>query len=415
MSDHNRLNITAGLYGNALEWYDFLLFASFSPIFAKLFFPSHSYFISLVSTFGVFALGFLIRPLGGFVLGYYGDKLGRRKTLIFSITIMTLATLLIAFLPSYSHIGLAAPILFMLLRLLQGFAVGGELPNSATFLIESIAQKHKGLAGSLTFSTAFLGIVAGAGVATAISNMISPEQLNWAWRYAYVLGGLLGLIGIYMRLRCTESPVYLEHTHTASKTPFKIIFAEYKLTLFTAALMTSILAAGNYLLIAYTTVFLTKTIGFTLAQALEINFIALFLLVILIPMMGLIADVIGCQKLYKLGLILILVGIFPVFLLLKQADFIHALYGEIILAILLAPINATIATIITDMFPVNIRASGISMGYNIGQGLFGGTVPLISLTLIEYTGNVLAPAWYIFGLALVVLISIGFLKTKEIN
>jgi len=410
--DDTRLksNIIAGLYGNALEWYDFLLYASFSSLFAKLFFPSHSYFISMVSTFGVFALGFLIRPLGGIVLGHCGDKLGRRKTLIISVSLMTLATLLISLLPSYQQIGILAPLLFTLLRLLQGFAVGGELPNSATFLIESIAVKHKGLAGSLTFSTAFLGILAGAAVATGITNFISGEPLMWSWRLAYLLGGLLGIIGIYLRVRSYESQQYLQNKSPSTHLPCAEVFTHYKVPLLFSVLLTSVLAAGNYTLIAYATVFLTKSSGFTLPDALKINFLALFTLTVLIPVMGLLSDRIGYQRLFNLGLVSIILFIFPVFILLNQHNFSHALYGELLLSVLLSPINATISTLVTDMFPVDIRASGISIGYNIGQALFGGTAPLIALTLVEYTGNPLSPAWYIFGWTIIVLISVGALK-----
>jgi proline/betaine transport protein TphA len=412
MQQNSKLNIIAGLYGNALEWYDFLLYASFAPLFAKLFFPTHSYFISLVSTFGVFALGFLIRPLGGIVLGHYGDKLGRRKTLIFSVSIMTLATFCIAALPSYNYIGIAAPILFTFLRLLQGFAVGGELPSSATFVIESMLQKYKGLAGSLVFSTAFLGIVAGVGVATAITNVMSGDELIWSWRLAYLLGGALGLIGIYLRVKSQETDEYL-HTKKCKQLPFKLIFSQHKIKLLIAVLLTSVVALGNYFLIAYANVFLMKSSGFTLPHALEINFIALTFLTLFIPIMGTLSDYIGYSRLFKVGLFLLIAFIFPVFLLLQQHDFIHALYGELLLSVLLAPINATIATLITDMFPTDIRASGISIGYNIGQALFGGTLPLIAITLIEFTGNQLAPAWYIFGWSVFVFVAITLIKIVE--
>lgn len=407
-------NIIAGLYGNALEWYDFLLYASFSPLFAKLFFPTHSYFISMVSTFGVFALGFLIRPLGGIVLGHYGDKLGRRKTLIFSVSIMTLATLLISLLPSYDHIGIAAPILFTVLRLLQGFAVGGELPNSATFLIESIMAKHKGLAGSLTGSTAFLGILVGTGVATLITNFSSAETLIWSWRLAYLLGGILGVLGIYLRIRSFESEQYLQNKAPCTHLPCGEIFTHYKLPLLFSILLTSVLAAGNYTLIAYTTVFLTKSSGFILSDALKINFIGLFVLTLLIPIMGLLSDRIGYQKVFNIGLLAIILFIFPAFMLLKQHDFMHALYGELLLSVILAPVNATISAIVTSIYPVAIRASGMSIGYNIGQALFGGTAPLIALTLVEYTGNLLSPAWYIFGWTVIVLVVINLLRNKII-
>lgn len=410
MNQHEKRSIIAGLYGNALEWYDFLLYASFAPIFSEIFFPADEHFISLVTTFSVFAIGFLMRPIGGALLGHLADHAGRRKALIASVTIMSIATLLIAFLPNYHHAGMFAPLAFTFLRLVQGLAVGGELPGSATFLIEHMFANRRGLAGSLVLSTAFLGIFAGSLTASILSSVFTPAELaSYGWRIAYLIGGLLGFYGIYLRIKSVESPQFTK-ANPSNELPAKLVFTRYIKQLALAITFTSIMAIGNYVLIAYVTTYLVKTAGFILQDALIINFIALFLLTVLIPFMGLLSDFVGRKPVFLSGLAGMVIFTFPVFWLLMSNNWVYVLCSEILLAITLAPLNATVPTIIAEMFPTRVRASGTSIGYNIGQAFFGGTVPLVALTLTEVTGNHYAPAWYVFIFALLVVFTTRFLQ-----
>ncbi|KTD55429.1 MFS transporter [Legionella quateirensis] len=403
MNQKERYSIIAGLYGNTLEWYDFILYACFAPVFAELFFPSEIHFISLLATFSLFAIGFIMRPVGGVLIGHYADYFGRRKALILSMSIMTLTTTLIAFVPDYNSLGLAAPIIFSMLRLIQGLAVGGELPGSTTYLIEHMFEHKRGFAGSLVLSSAFLGIFLGALIASIVSSFYSGNSLvQSGWRYTYLLGGILGIIGIFLRLKSSESPTFQQKAH-AQDIPIKIIFTQYKKQLFKAVMITSILAMSNYLLIAYVTTYLVKYQGFLLHDALLINLLALLALTIFIPIMGYISDVVGRKPVYLCGLITLLLFIFPFFLLLLSKNWWHVLYCELLLALILAPINATVPTMLAEMFPTSIRASGISTGYNIGQALFGGTMPLVAFSLIELSDNQLAPAWYLCFWAIIVL------------
>lgn len=403
MKPEEKRSILAGLYGNTLEWYDFLLYASFAPLFAKLFFPSSVEFLSLTATFSVFAIGFFMRPLGGLLLGYYADHVGRKKALIVSIVIMTLSTFLVALIPGYQVIGIISPILFILLRLIQGLAVGGELPGSTTFLIEHMISKGRGFAGSLVLATAFFGIFLGSFTASTLSNLLDEQNLvTWGWRLAYGIGGLLGVIGIYLRTTSIEPAVFLKQEKTQTS-PTKLTFAQYWRELIIAILFTSILAMGNYLLIAYVTTLLVKSEGFLLKDALEINFMALLLLTILIPLMGLLSDRIGRKPIFLFGLISLIVLIVPIYWLLLSHNWVFILISELLLAVILAPINATVPTIIAELFPTAVRASGISIGYNIGQALFGGTIPLVALTLVEWTSNKYMPAWYLLFWSIFIL------------
>ncbi|KTD32667.1 proline/betaine transport protein [Legionella moravica] len=405
MNKKEQYSIIAGLYGNTLEWYDFILYASFAPVFAEIFFPSEIHFVSLLATFSLFAIGFIMRPFGGILIGQYADHFGRRKALILSMSIMTLSTTLIALVPDYKSLGIAAPIIFSILRLIQGLAVGGELPGSTTYLIEHMFAHKRGLAGSLVLSSAFFGIFLGALIASVFSAYFTGNALLQAgWRYTYLLGGVLGIFGIYLRLKSSESPAFQSKSHHHKHdAPIKIIFSQYKMQLFKAVMLTSILAMSNYLLIAYVTTFLVKYQGFQLHDALLINLLALLSLTLFIPIMGYLSDVIGRKPVYLVGLMALLLYVFPFFLLLVSKDWWHVLYCELLLALILAPINATVPTMLAEMFPTSIRASGISTGYNIGQALFGGTMPLIAFTLIELFNNQLAPAWYLFAWAIIVL------------
>lgn len=415
MNRNEKNSIIAGLYGNTLEWYDFLLYASFAPVFAEIFFPSSTHFISLLATFSLFAIGFLMRPLGGILFGHYADYAGRRKALILSMIVMTLSTTLIALLPDYYTIGIMAPLLFSIMRLIQGLAVGGELPGSTTFLIEHVLVNKRGLAGSLILSSAFLGIFSGALIASLFSTFYTDKALlEFGWRYPYLLGGLLGIFGIYLRLKSSESPAFIKDKHT-TEIPAKLVFTQYKKQLFYAVMITSILALGNYMLIAYVTTFLVRSEGFSLHDALIINLIALSLLTVLIPLMGYLSDIYGRKPLYLGGLLPFCLLIFPVFWLLLSSNWWHALLSELLLALVLAPMNATVPTMLAEMFPTSIRASGISIGYNIGQALFGGTMPLVSISLIEITGNKYAPAWYLLIWALITVASTLFIRESYKN
>ncbi|HHT0594232.1 TPA: MFS transporter [Legionella anisa] len=415
MDPTKRKSIFAGLYGNTLEWFDFLLYANFTPLFAQLFFPSDEYFVSLLLTFGVFSVGFFMRPLGGILLGHYADQIGRRKTLILSVSIMTSSTACIALIPDFNSIGIIAPVLFIFFRLIQGIAVGGELPGSTTFLIEHMADHRRGFAGSLVLSTAFLGIFLGSLTASLLSVLLTENTLlAWGWRLAYLIGAFLGLIGIYLRITSVEPATFLKAQHT-TELPAKIVFFGYTRKLVLAIIFTSIMAMSNYLLIAYITSFLVKSEGFLLKDALVANFIALLVLTLLIPLMGLLSDYFGRKPIFLLGALGIFIFIYPLFILFSSGIWWQILLGEIVLAIILAPLNAAVPTMLAEMFPTAIRASGVSIGYNIGQAVFGGTIPLVSLTLVELTGNKYAPAFYILFWVIIAIIAARFARETYLD
>lgn len=408
-----RLSILAGLFGNSLEWFDFILYAYFAPIFSILFFPSSNPYLSLLSTFGVFATGFFIRPVGGLILGRYGDNFGRRKALIASVTIMTLATLLIALLPTFSQVGIWAPIFLILLRLIQGIAVGGELTGSATYLIEHADINRRGFIGSLILSTAFMGMLVGSAATTTIGAvMTKPLLVSMGWRLAYLLGGLLGVFGIYLRFKSQETPQFLLVEKELPVSMRTLFMSHYK-QLILGLIFTCVMAVGNYILIGYMTTYLVRFRHFSFEEAMIINFLSLLLLTILIPIFGSLSDKKGRKFVFWIGIVSLLIFAFPIFSAISNGNFYQAMFGELLLGFTLAPLNAVIPTVIVEMFPTNLRVTGSSIAYNIGQAIFGGTAPLISLVLLQFTGSQYAPAGYLFLCALIAGISLYYFRENN--
>jgi proline/betaine transport protein TphA len=411
----NKSTLIAGLFGNALEWYDFILFANFAPIIAALFFPTKDPAISLILTFVVFATGFLVRPLGALIFGYIGDHVGRRTALIISMLVITVPTALVGFIPSYATIGIAAPILLAALRILQGIAISGELSSATTFLVESVAPNRRGLAGCLVMGTAFLGILFGALTTFLMTLFMSLDALHqWGWRAPFWLGGVLGLIGLMMRLRTKESPKYLQQTFEVQKpNVLKRVVAKYWRKLLLSIVLTSVMAVSNYVFVAFMVTFLTKYQGFSLKDATFINLISMFIMVLLFPLAGLLSDKIGRKPVFKAGLWGMVLFSIPAFVLLSEKIFWATLVGDILLGLLIVPLAATIPTMLAELFPLSVRNTGSALGYNIALALFGGTAPLVALSLINFAHTNLAPAYYLIGCTVLSAIALCFVHESH--
>jgi proline/betaine transport protein TphA len=407
-----KTTVIAGLFGNALEWYDFILYANFAPLIAKLFFPAHDPLTSLLLTFVVFASGFLVRPIGAIIFGHIGDKLGRRTALITSIGVITIPTFLIGCIPTYASAGLMAPVILTMLRLFQGIAVSGELNSAATFLVEYAPDNRRGLAGCLVMGTAFLGILIGAIVASLTTETLTTDVLHaWGWRVPFWFGGLLGLVGLYIRLRIKESPKFLEEVATKeNRAPLKHLFLNFRKELFLTIVLTSIMAVGNYIFIAYVVTFLVKFQGFSLKDASLINLISMFVMVLLFPVMGILSDKIGRKPVFRAGLFGFMIFSIPIFWLLSQKHFAYALAGDLLLCVVLVPIAALIPTLIAELFPTSVRNSGTALGYNICLAIFGGTAPLVAIELTHATGSTLAPANYLIFCAILAFGALCFIS-----
>ncbi len=400
----------AGIVGNGLEWYDFLLYAYFTPIIAPLFFPAKNEFISLIAALGVFALGFLFRPLGAFVIGRWGDLYGRRKTLIYSISLMTIPTVALGLLPSYAAWGIAAPIILTLIRCVQGFAVSGEISTAASFLIEHSHESRRGYTGSLVMSSAFMGILVGAIVVTIFSELIpAPALQAWGWRLPFLLAGVFGIFGLIIRLRAIESPQFTSNT-AAEHAPIKLLFRDHWREVLCGVGLTIVVAIGNYFIVAYFTTYLVEFAGLAHKDAMLVNVISMFILILVLLFFGFLADKWGRKPVFIIGILSIIIFILPVLWLLAQKTFLTALGAEVLFVLILAPNSALILTLLTELFPVAVRNSGVALSYNIALTLFGGTTPLIALSLIKVFSNDLAPAIYIIVGAIFSCCSLLFIR-----
>jgi proline/betaine transport protein TphA len=402
--------VLAGAIGNALEWYDFTIYAFFVPIIALQFFPNKDPFLSLLATFGVFAVGFLVRPLGAILFGYIGDHAGRKKALVISMIMMSCPTFLIGLLPNYSAIGIMAPMLLIGLRLIQGLAVSGELTTATVFLIEHADTNKRGIAGSLAMAGALLGMMLSSLFATLISQLLSDSQLAaWGWRIPFVAGGIIGIAGLIVRLRSIDPVLYEEVQNRPVSVIGHISTLNYG-SLLTGIFLTAIMAIGNYFLVAYFNTFLIKNQGLPLRPVMIINAVAISVQIIMTLLMGRLSDFVGRKNVLGSGIMGIIILAYPIFWLLTQHDIYMALSGEILFAMAAGVFSGLIPTTLAEMFDTYHRNMGISISYNISLALFGGTAPLVAIALVAKTQNVYAPAIYLICCACLSFLALLTLK-----
>lgn len=397
--------VFAGALGNALEWYDFTIYAFFVPIFAKQFFPNQDPFISLLATFGVFAVGFLVRPLGAVLFGYIGDHAGRKKALVISMIMMSFPTFLIGALPNYSTIGIMAPLLLIILRIIQGLAVSGELTTATVFLIEHADSSKRGIAGSLAMVGALFGMVLSSVFATAMSKLVSEVDLaTWGWRVPFLLGGVVGIIGLVVRLRSVDPAVFERiQENGRSASIFRHLSSLNYKTLFVGICLTSIMAISNYFLIAYFNTFLTETQDLPLKSVMMVNAAAITIQAVVTLLMGRLSDYLGRKMVLGAGIVGLLVLVQPIFWLLCQKEIHLVFLGESLFALCAGTLTGLIPTTLAEMFDTYHRNMGISISYNISLALFGGTAPLVAISLVAITNNVFTPAYYFMACALIAL------------
>lgn len=400
LQENSSLNIKfllPSVIGNILEWYDFLLYGFFAPILAQLFFPAENKIDSLLATFGVFAIGFLMRPLGSAFFGHFGDKLGRKSMLAISLSLMALSTALIGCLPTYAHIGATAGILLTACRLLQGFALGGEFGYSV-FLIEHTAQRNRGLYSGLAIASASLGLLLSSAFATITQNVFDHTQLiAWGWRIPFLLGIILGGIGLYFRLRMPETKLFLAAKQTGEVIGFPLLQSLKKnpLLLVKAILLAFLPALVLYLGFIYMPTYLSTYTKLPLNVALTINTVSMIFVIFGLPLVGYISDKIGRKPiLLASGIICCLVA-YPLFSLGLTGEFVNAIIVQFVFVILLALSYALLPVTLVEMVPTNIRYSTTAFAYNMGNSIFGGTAPLVATFFIKVTHTIMAPAFYL--------------------
>ncbi|RMD46586.1 MAG: MFS transporter [Aquificota bacterium] len=415
--NHHSKTLFAGMVGNVLEWYDFVVYGFLAVIIGELFFPSSDPMVSLIKSFAVFAVGFLMRPIGAILFGYIGDRFGRKKSLTISIILMAVSTTAIGLLPTYENIGIIAPILLVALKMIQGLSVGGEYTTSVSFVVEHAPQDRRGFFGSIAILGAVAGILLGSASGAVITKVLSEEALySWGWRVLFFTGILLGLVGYYVRRNIDETPKFLEleYEEMVDKQPIRDLFREAKKEFLKTFLLSTFQAVGFYTIFVYIANHLSVFVKFPKSEALTINTISMIVLAILIPISGIISDKIGRKPLIIASTGLTVLLSYPLFVLLSKGDFESALIAQVIFAVIVAGFMAILPTTLVEIFPTKIRNSGYSIGYNLPFAIFGGTAPLISTFLIKTTGNINSPSFYLIAAALVAfLVGITLKETAK--
>jgi MFS transporter, MHS family, proline/betaine transporter len=390
--------ILAASFGNLLEWYDFAVYAQFAIYIGANFFPNGSRGADVVKAFLVFALGFVIRPLGAVLIGIYGDRAGRKAALTATILMMASGTLVIAVAPSYAAIGLGAPLILLAGRLLQGFSAGGEIGSAAAFLVEHAPSERKALYAAWLQASMGMSNILGASVAFTVTALLSKaEIIRWGWRLPFFLGLAIVPVGFYLRRTLEETPVFRVEiaADPAARRPLRGVFREHPREL-VAGLGVSILwAATVYVLLIFMPIYLQRTLGFTEAQAYGGSLLENVLFVAGCFLFGALADRIGARKVQMWGAVALLVAVLPLLWWLERARSAGVLFPVLAAFGLLAASYTGVApTTLSAMFPTRVRVTGVSLTYNVGFTVFGGFAPPAILAAIA-AGFVLAPAWYV--------------------
>lgn len=403
---------TASFIGNFVEWFDYASYGYLAVVIGTVFFPSTDASIELLSTYAVFAISFVLRPIGGIIWGALGDKLGRRFALAWSILIMSGATFLLGCLPSYAAVGVTAPILLIIIRMVQGFSASGEYAGAATFLAEYAPTNKRGLYTSLVPGSTATGLLLGSLLAALLTWGLTPDQLaTWGWRIPFLMAGPLGLVGRYVRMHLEDSPVYtemvekLEGKNEEVPNPFKELFANHKKKFFIALGVASLNAVGFYIILSYMPVYLATERGVPQANSLLAATVSTLVYILSIFVMGHISDVIGRRKMLIIASLLFIVLSVPLFYLLDGQHIWVVLAVQVVFGIMLTANDGTLATFLSELFPTSIRYTGFAFSFNTANALFGGTAPFISTWMIKTTGSVYAPAYFLMIAGLVALIS----------
>lgn len=416
-----RRAIGASAIGNAVEWFDYGVFAYGAVIISQVLFPEEATG-ALIFTLLAFAVSFIMRPIGGMVWGPLGDKIGRKKVLAATIMLMAAATFCIGLIPSYAAIGIAAPVLLYLLRMVQGFSTGGEYGGAATFMAEYAPDRKRGFYGSFLEFGTLAGFNGGALLMLTLTwNLSTAQMLDWGWRIPFLIAGPLGLIGLYLRSKMEDTPVFRELEAGTDTTDervldkFKDLFTTYLPIMLRLGALVIALNVINYTLLSYMPTYLQTTIDLSDSHALIIPIVGQFAMMAVLPFVGALSDRVGRKPLWIASLVAFIVLAVPLYHFMAQG-FTQAMIAFTILGLLYTPQLATISATFPAMFPAHVRYAGLAMGYNIATSLFGGTAPLVNESLIDATGNTLIPAWYMVGACVVGLVgAVTMIETKGVS
>lgn len=414
-----RRAIIATVIGNGLEWFDFTVYSFFAVIIAKLFFPTGNDLSSLLLAVATFGVGFFMRPVGGIVLGIYADRVGRKAALSLTILLMALGTAIIGLAPTYNQIGLWAPALIVLARLIQGFSAGGEVGGATAFLIEHAPDAERGAYASWQQASQGISFMLGAAMGALVTNGLSPEQIDaWGWRIPFLFGLLIGPVGMYIRSHLDEPPEF-EARQAARKaakvkfSPLTQVLRDHPREVLAGLGVTILWTVCTYVLVFYMPSYAKQQLGLPLGATFKSTALCGAIILVLCPLMGMLSDRMGRKRM--LGIVALLIGVlaYPLFHWLNVSPSTQTLLQvQIVLGILLAAFTGPAPAVLAEQFPTEVRSTGLSLAYNFAVTIFGGFAPLIVTWLIESTQNKLAPAYYVIAAAVVSFIALAFMHDR---
>jgi MHS family proline/betaine transporter-like MFS transporter len=410
-----RKAIAASAIGNATEWFDYGIYAYGVTYISAAIFPGDTQSATLLALM-TFAVSFLVRPLGGFVWGPIGDRLGRKQVLAMTILLMAGATFCVGLVPTYASIGLWAPFLLVLLRMIQGFSTGGEYGGAATFMAEYAPARRRGFLGSFLEFGTLAGFSFGALLMLGFSLALGEDQMQaWGWRLPFLVAAPLGLIGVYLRSRLEDTPIFREleakgETEKRTVTQFRELLAGYWRPILQLGGLVVALNVVNYTLLSYMPTYLENEIGLSADQSLVVPIIGMLAMMVFLPVGGLLSDRVGRKPLWWFSLVGLFIAGVPMFLLMGTG-LTGAVIGFAVLGLLYVPQLATISATFPAMFPAHVRYAGFAIAYNVSTSIFGGTAPAVNDWATTTTGDVLFPAY--FMMAACVVGAVALIKVPE--
>jgi len=406
----------AGIVGNIVEWYDFALYGYLAATIGAVFFPADNPTVSLLASYGVFAAGFVMRPLGGAVLGWLGDVVGRGKTMLISVAMMALPTICLGLLPDYQTIGIAAPIILVIIRLIQGLSVGGEFSSSVSYMVETASEGSRGQAGSWANVGSMVGMLLGSAAATIVTTSFSGTFLEaWGWRLPFLFGGVLGLAAILMRRHLPRSPHFQAHeAATPSRSPFLQAWQYNRKELLQAFLFAASYGMAFYLVMVYLPGWLSRQAGVDHSAALQINTALTFFMIPTMVLFARVGDMwIARTRLIAIAMILLAVVAWPLGILMLSGEPIKIIAGQAVLFLLLAVPLGSAPAMFVELFPSSDRLTGYSISFNLGVGVVGGATPMLTTWLLGLTGDARTPAVMMILATLVAAVTLMSMKDRS--
>ena len=407
----NKKVLIASLTGSAIEWFDYFLYGTAAAlVFNKIFFPMVDPVIGLILSYLSFSLTFFIRPIGGVLFAHIGDRIGRKKTLVLTLSLMGGATVMIGLLPTYEMIGMWAPALLILMRIIQGMGIGGEWGGALLLAYEYAPEKRKGFFGSIPQAGVTIGMLMATFIVSLMTLFSEEDFLSWGWRIPFLLSSVLVLLGLWIRKDIDETPDFqkVKASGQVAKAPLRDTLKHHWREVLIAAGLKVVETAPFYIFSTFVVSYATTTLTYQKSQALEAVTLGALVATIMIPLMGLLSDKIGRQRMYATSVFILGLFIVPWFMLLNTGTMWGIVLATVIaFGVLWAPVTAVLGTLCSEIFSANVRYTGITLGYQLGAALAGGTAPLIATGLLaKYDGDWVPVAWYLAVTVAISLIAI---------